>query len=282
VRAGSCPQHTTQHTSSSHAVHCVSCRVVSCAEFLCAELQRFKLNDIEFYLPQFCNLLLTRQQYPQAIEEYAHTPPHTHTTARAHTTHTHPHVSVCVCGVSCVSCRVVSCGCEQVAHRAVPQLAAPGPAHLLHHPGGRRGLHPRNPQASTPPRTKTHGTRPRPQLRFACRVVSRVSCVSCRVLCVCVCVCCVLCVRRLTPCHARADEATISFWLDEITLVKTLTRLSSMLNSVPLEQKSSHTHHRTRHTHTPPHTRTRHTHDTHDTHHRTRTHGTRGEHVAGD
>ena len=172
----SCAKHT-QHTSSSHAY---TLRVVSCAEFLCAELQRFKLNDIEFYLPQFCNLLLTRQQYPQAIEEYTHT----HHRTRSLSLSLSPS-RLCVRVRVRWCCRAVSCGCEQVAHRAVPQLAAPGPAHLLHHPGGRRGLHPRNPQTSTPPRTKTHGTRPRPQLRFVCRVVScRVCCVvSCRVVC---------------------------------------------------------------------------------------------------
>jgi hypothetical protein len=211
-------------------------RVVSCAEFLCAELRRFKLNDIEFYLPQFCNLLLTRQQYPQAIEEYAHTTAHART---HHPTGMSSLLCACaVCRVSRVVC--VSCGCEQVAHRTVPQLAAPGPAHLLHHPGGRRGLHPRNPQTFTPPRTKTHGTRPRTQLRFVCRVPCRVVCVvSCRVVCV---VCVVCAVRVMTDAFVtRADEATISFWLDEITLVKTLTRLSSMLNSVPLEQKSTPT-----------------------------------------
>jgi hypothetical protein len=46
----------------------------------------------------------------------------------------------------------------------------------------------------------------------------------------------------LTLFFACVDEATISFWLDEITLVKTLTRLSSMLNAVPLEQKSTRAH----------------------------------------
>ena len=96
----SCAKHT-QHTSSSHAY---TLRVVSCAEFLCAELQRFKLNDIEFYLPQFCNLLLTRQRYPQAIEEYAHTPPHTLTHTHTHTTHSRLCVRV-RCVVRVVSCR---------------------------------------------------------------------------------------------------------------------------------------------------------------------------------
>jgi len=43
------------------------------ADFLCNEMKRFKLNDIEFYLPQICNLLLTRSNHPQPVEEYSTT-----------------------------------------------------------------------------------------------------------------------------------------------------------------------------------------------------------------
>lgn len=31
----------------------------------------------------------------------------------------------------------------------------------------------------------------------------------------------------------------MSFWLDEITIIRSLTRLSTMLNTVPLDQKST-------------------------------------------
>jgi len=37
----------------------------------------------------------------------------------------------------------------------------------------------------------------------------------------------------------HADMTTISFWMDEILLIKKLTLLSSRLKDVPLEQKST-------------------------------------------
>lgn len=40
-------------------------------ELLCDELKRFSLRDIEFYLPQFCNLLLSRPHHDRVIEECA-------------------------------------------------------------------------------------------------------------------------------------------------------------------------------------------------------------------
>lgn len=124
-------------------------------EFLCAELRRFKLNDIEFYLPQFCNLLLTRQQYPQAIEEW-------------------------LIGL-----------CRNSLHLALRTYFIIRAAV----------------EDSIPETLKRSRLLERKLMELV-----------------------------LGP---NSDEATISFWLDEITLVKTLTRLSSMLNSVPLEQKNT-------------------------------------------
>lgn len=39
--------------------------------------------------------------------------------------------------------------------------------------------------------------------------------------------------------YYTSDDSTMAYWLDQITMIKSLTRLSTMLNSVPLAQKSA-------------------------------------------